>query len=416
MTLKLRLDVRMARAVVVAAAVGAIGIIPAVPAMAGTSTSPKNGEVHFDCNSQAVAGSLTDGNSSDQFIGAKAACPWKVREHSGGYGAATAVSFTFREGSTAAQSTNNQYYFALPVAIDPLKVAIHNETVAGHDGGAAPGDCLARANSATTGYEHPSSISVDWANQSFSMVVPTAALGTDVVEYCFDTSIDIGFPLTPTQGPQHVSKYVVFYAEPGGTDKSPVFGVNAWADLVQPRSPSPGNHETSSFMHFFGHSGGLTVDLSQAGEGVMGPGLPDTPYDVVLMGNKGSTYSLTAESATGVGDPRVSITCFSGCTAPNANNLEEVHAVFSVSCGVLDHFVIVAKNTGSKTKDIAEVNGVTAFTVSAKACPTAASAPAAVIPALPSAGHPLMPVQYDWMLLLLIPAIGVLGWISVKPD
>jgi hypothetical protein len=273
---------------------------------------------------------------------------------------------------------------------------------------------LANAGATGSGYEHPSSISVDWANQSFSMVVPTAALGTDVVEYCFDTSIDIGFPLTPTHLLPGPNKYVVFYAEPGGTDKSDVFGGNANQDLVQPRSP--GNHETSSFMHFFGHSGGLTVDLSQAGEGVMGPGLPDTPYDIVLMGNKGSTYSLTAESQTSVVDPRVSITCYSGCTAPNVNNLEEVHAVFSVSCGASDHFVIVAKNTGSKTKDIAEVNGVTAFTVSAKACPAAASAPAAVIPALPSAGHPLMPVQYDWMLLLLIPAIGVLGWISVKPD
>jgi photosystem II stability/assembly factor-like uncharacterized protein len=39
-----------------------------------------------------------------------------------------------------------------------------------------------------------------------------------------------------------------------------------------------------------------------------------------------------------------------------------------------------------------------------------------VIPKLPSAGHPLMPADYNWILLLLIPAIGMLGWLSVKPD
>jgi hypothetical protein len=420
MTLKLKLNARMARAVVVAAAAGAIGLIPAVPAMAAPSAKApltSNGSVHFGCGGATGGGGGTGGeNTCDQFIGAKATVPWKVHETSAGYSASTSVSFTFREGSDQNQSLNNQYYFALPVAIDPTKVVIHNEAVAG-GGDTAPSTCL--ANAGTAGYEHPSSISVDWANQSFSMVVPTPAATDDTVEYCFDPSIDIGWPLTPTQDSTEPQEYVVFYAEPGNpTDESDFFGdtsdgqTNAALEQPDTTCDSP-CHESSSFMHFFGHSGGLTVDLSQAGEGVMGPGLSDTPYDVVLQGNQGSTYSLTAESATGVADPRVSITCFSGCTA---NDLSEVRAVFSVSCGVLDHFVIVAKNTGSAALDIAEINGVTAFTVSAKACPAAASAPAAVIPALPNAGHPLMPVQYDWMLLLLIPAIGVLGWISVKPD
>ena len=66
---------------------------------------------------------------------------------------------------------------------------------------------------------------------------------------------------------------------------------------------------------------------------------------------------------------------------------------------------------------VGESGTVSANTPAATACPAAAAAaPVAVVPTLPNAGHPLMPVEYDWMLLLLIPAIGVLGWISVKPD
>jgi hypothetical protein len=60
----------------------------------------------------------------NQFVGAKASKAWKVHEPSGGYLAGSSVAFTFRLGADTAQSTNNQYYFALPAAINPAKVAV----------------------------------------------------------------------------------------------------------------------------------------------------------------------------------------------------------------------------------------------------------------------------------------------------
>jgi hypothetical protein len=137
--LKLKLDVRMARAVGVAATVGAIGIIPAVPAMAGPSTPQATGP------SRLAPATATATSSSAP----RRRASLEGSETSGGYSAATPVTLTFREGSDTAQSTNNQYYFALPAAINPAKVAIHNETVAG-DGDQDPATCLANATSAVS--------------------------------------------------------------------------------------------------------------------------------------------------------------------------------------------------------------------------------------------------------------------------
>jgi photosystem II stability/assembly factor-like uncharacterized protein len=70
---------------------------------------------------------------------------------------------------------------------------------------------------------------------------------------------------------------------------------------------------------------------------------------------------------------------------------------------------------------VGETGHISANTAPATACPPAAAVVTVPVvpvvpPTLPSAGHPLMPADYNWILLLLIPAIGMLGWLSVKSD
>jgi hypothetical protein len=320
--------------------------------------------------------------------GATPGHPWSFSATTGGLALNDVVTFSFK--STI---TDGLHAVAMPVTLDTASIDVNlTGTLA---------NCYTIVDNLPT---HPASVTVDWANQTFSFPMPGAVTAGQTAQFCFTDGMAIGMPLTPSGD---TTPYSLMYTEPGGSVSANYTVLDRRADPV-----SSGQEIAPPYINI---TNAAAVDVSNAGEAGVPAGFTNTTYNIALHGTPNLAYVLFADSGkneTGLSlhilDPRVTITCPATCTTDASGNLA---ATFTVSTGPLDHFVVVADCPQIESACLIGDTGVTAFT--ATNAPVAEAAPAAIKPALPRAGSALRPTP-TWAVLVelavLVLVCGAAAW------
>ena len=267
---------------------------------------------------------------------------------------------------------------AIPPVINTQQVVVNTSTTI-----YAPGQeqgCTDQAPEEDNrpGFNHPTAVTTDYANQSITITMPASIAGGEDVQFCFDDNIDIGFPLTLESGNDHF--YMSYFEGNNGSTSTPSY------------STDPQNEELVGLFHLLDGSGS---DVSQAGEAGTAKGFFDTTYTIAIDGQgQGSNenFHILPEVGTNTIDPRVTVTCPGTCTSDGTGKL---NATFTVSSGADHQFVMIVcyeRSSGGEgdspgwDPDTQRCNdaGAVEFAVTTR---PAAVAPA-FVPALPLAGAP----------------------------